>query len=180
MSQDSDRVKRLVEIKEKLEKRVRRLESSLKDSQELLETVNALLLEKGFKHPQITKDALKPQPTEPEKTVIPEPNPVSLEGSSSTPESVIPLRAAGGELLAILHSTEDSLRVLPAEDKSFDVNTPPFTQFLVQCHPWLPPLSGLPSPSPMLSKISPFCLACPAQMTKCNLHPLCVNPQMPP
>jgi len=132
MSQDSDRVKRLVEIKEKLEKRVRRLESSLKDSQELLETVNALLLEKGFKRPQITKDALKPQPTEPEKMVIPEPSHAPLEGSSPMPESVIPLRAAGGELLAILHSTEDSLRVLPAEDKSFDVNTPPFTQFLVE------------------------------------------------
>jgi hypothetical protein len=129
MSQDADKVKRLVEIKETLEKRVQRLESSLKDSQDLLETVNSLLLQKGFKHPEISKDALKPQ--EPEKTVAPEPSPM-VENPVGTPESVIPLRAASGELLAILHSTEDSLRVLPAEDKSFDVNTPPFTQFLVE------------------------------------------------
>jgi hypothetical protein len=131
MSQDADKVKRLVEIKERLEKRVQRLESSLKDSQELLETVNGLLLQKGFKHPEISKDALKPQPPEPEKTVAPEPSPM-VENPVGAPESVIPLRAASGELLAILHSTEDSLRVLPAEDKSFDVNTPPFTQFLVE------------------------------------------------
>jgi hypothetical protein len=131
MSQDADKVKRLVEIKERLEKRVQRLESSLKDSQELLETVNGLLLQKGFKHPEISKDALKPQPPEPEKTVAPEPSPM-FENPVCTPESVIPLRAASGELLAILHSTEDSLRVLPAEDKSFNVNIPPFTQFLVE------------------------------------------------
>ncbi len=131
MSPDADRVKRLVEIKEKLERKVRKLDSSLKDAQELLETVNALLLEKGFKHPQIAKDELKPQVPEPEKTGPPELS-VPLEGSSVTPENVIPLRAATGELLAILHSAEDSLRVLPAEDKNFDVNTPPFAQFLVE------------------------------------------------
>jgi hypothetical protein len=28
--------------------------------------------------------------------------------------------------------TENSLRALPAADKNFDVNTPPFTQFLVE------------------------------------------------
>ncbi len=37
-----------------------------------------------------------------------------------------------GELLANLYVSEDSLRVVLAEDKDFDINTPPFTQFLVE------------------------------------------------
>jgi hypothetical protein len=35
-------------------------------------------------------------------------------------------------LLAELHMTENSLRALPAADKNFDVNTPPFNQFLIE------------------------------------------------
>jgi hypothetical protein len=47
-------------------------------------------------------------------------------------ENVVPLKAASGELMAVLYLTNDSLRALPAADKSFDVNTPPFNQFLVE------------------------------------------------
>jgi hypothetical protein len=61
---------------------------------------------------------------------------VTVEPSPPLPpteyESVIPLKTVTGELLATLHVSEDSLRVVPAEDKSFNVNTPPFTPFLVE------------------------------------------------
>jgi hypothetical protein len=44
------------------------------------------------------------------------------------------LRTTNGELLAdlYLNETQDSLRVVPANDKDFDINTPPFTHFLVE------------------------------------------------
>jgi hypothetical protein len=44
----------------------------------------------------------------------------------------VPLKTASGELIAVLYLTDNSLRALPAADKSFDVNTPPFNQFLVE------------------------------------------------
>jgi hypothetical protein len=130
MSQDSERVKRLVAFREKLQRRVEKLEAELKDQQAMLETVNTILLEKGFKRPEITKETAK-QETQPPKEIGVEAGSSPIEPPSAS-ENVIPLQAGTGELLAILHSTENSLRVLPAEDKNFNVNTPPFTQFLVE------------------------------------------------
>ena len=42
------------------------------------------------------------------------------------------MKTVAGEVLAILHVSVGSLKVLPAEDKNFNVNTPPFTHFLLQ------------------------------------------------
>jgi len=130
MSQDSEKVKRLVDFKEKLQKRVEKLEAELKDQQVMLETVNTILLEKGFKRPEITKETTKQEISPPRKIDM-EHESSPIEPPSAT-ENVIPLQAGTGELLAILHTTENSLRALPAEDKNFDVNTPPFGQFLVE------------------------------------------------
>ena len=47
-------------------------------------------------------------------------------------ESVMQLKAASGEPLATLYLADDSLRLVPAEGKNFNVNTSPFTQFLVE------------------------------------------------
>jgi len=47
-------------------------------------------------------------------------------------ERSIPLKTVTGDLLADLYVGEDLMRVVLAEDKSFDVNTPPFTSFLVE------------------------------------------------
>jgi len=131
MSQDAEKIKRLVEFKKKLEKRVEKLESELKELQTMLEAVNSILLEKGFKRAEITKI-----PAEIE--VLPSKEEVMAEHEPSPPqpptefENVIPLKTVTGELLANLYISEDSLRVLPAEDKDFNINTPPFTPFLVE------------------------------------------------
>jgi hypothetical protein len=47
---------------------------------------------------------------------------------------VIELKTAEGEPLGelLLNEADASLRVVPARDKRFDINTPPFTQFLVE------------------------------------------------
>jgi hypothetical protein len=47
-------------------------------------------------------------------------------------ENATPLQAMTGELLANLYASEDSVRVVMAEGKDFNVNTPPFTHFLVE------------------------------------------------
>jgi hypothetical protein len=131
MPEESEKVKRLVEFKEKLAEKVIELESELKDLQAMAETLDSILLEKGFRRVEMPKEPTAAKPL-PQKTEAPiEPEPSILEPPPAS-ENVIPLKTSAGELLAILHITENSLRVLPAGDKSFNVNTPPFTQFLVE------------------------------------------------
>ncbi len=130
MSQDVDKIKRLVAFKKKLEKRVEELESELRELQTMLETVNSVLLEKGFKRAEIAK-----------APAVTETLPLKEEAEESkqyypTPtvehENIIALKATSGEILANLYLSENSLRVVLAEDKDFNVNTPPFTQFLIE------------------------------------------------
>ena len=127
MSQDSEKLKRLVSFKQKLEKRVEELELELKELQATLEAINSILIEKGFKRAEITKPPAEIEALPPKEEVMVEPSP-----QPSTEYESVPLRAVTGELLATLYVSEDSLRVVPAEGKSFTINTPPFTPFLVE------------------------------------------------
>jgi uncharacterized protein Smg (DUF494 family) len=129
MSEQADKMKKLVAFKKKLENRVDELESELRELQTMLETVNVILLEKGFKHAEIVKAPAMAEtlPTKEEAEAKPSyPAPTAEYGN------VIPLKTFTGELLANLHLGEDSLRVVLAEDKNFSSDTPPFTQFLIE------------------------------------------------
>jgi hypothetical protein len=130
MSQDAERMRSLVEFKGKLEKRIGKLEAELEDLQGTLETVNSILLEKGFKRADTIKEPPLRETALSTEEIALEPEASAHEPSIS--ENVIPLKTATGELLAVLYLTEDSLRALPAADKSFDINTPPFTHFLLE------------------------------------------------
>ena len=130
MLDEAERIKRLVAFKKRLEDQTEKLDAEFKEVQTMLETVNSLLLEKGFKRIEIPREAAATPPEE---------KAVSVAESSSTrpqalPENVSQLNASNGELLAELYwnETENSLRVVPASDKNFDINTPPFTHFLVE------------------------------------------------
>ena len=131
MSQDAERVRRLVEFKEKLTKKVEEVEEELKDLQATLETVNSILLEKGFQRADTIKDLSGKEKATLEKEIEAEPEESTHETAVSS-ENVIPLKTGTGELLAVLHLTGNSLRALPAADKNFEINTPPFIQFLVE------------------------------------------------
>ncbi|MCL6578301.1 MAG: hypothetical protein K6T73_02820 [Candidatus Bathyarchaeota archaeon] len=128
MSQDSDKIKKLVAFKKKLEKKVEELDSELKELQAMLEAVNSVLLEKGFKRAEIDKPPAEAEVSPPKEEAMAEP---SAPHFLTEYESVVQLKTVTGELLANLYVTEDSLRVVPAEGKNFNVNTPPFTHFLV-------------------------------------------------
>jgi hypothetical protein len=133
MPEDAEKVKRLISFKTKLEERAQKLDSELKEVETMLETVNSLLLEKGFQRLEIPKETLKAETNGQEEPMI-----AASERASPMPpassESVTELKTTGGELLAELYVSEngDSVHVVPAGDKRFDVNTPPFTQFLIE------------------------------------------------
>ena len=133
MSESSERMKRLVSFKKKLEDRAQELDSELKEVQTMLETVNSLLLEKGFKRIEIPKGtpktivALREEPA----SAPSEPEPVQ---AAAPMESVVELKATDGDILAelLINEAEGSIRVVPARNKNFNTGTPPFTQFLVE------------------------------------------------
>lgn len=132
MSEDAERMKRLVEFKKKLENRIEELSSDLKDSQTMLETVNFLLVEKGFRRLEVTKENIKTESTSLEGRLNEAEFGSSPLQSMTKHENVTPLQTMTGELLANVYVTGDSLRVVLAEDKDFNINTPPFTQFFVE------------------------------------------------
>ena len=133
MPEDAEKVKKLISFKTKLEERAQKLDSELKEVETMLETVNSLLLEKGFRRLEIPKETLKAETAGQEEHMIAVSEHASPMPSASS-ESVTELRTTGGELLAELYVSEngDSVHVVPAGDKRFDVNTPPFTQFLIE------------------------------------------------
>ena len=128
---DSEKMKALVAFKEKLEKRLGELETETKEVSTTLDTVNSILLEKGFKRGDIKEVVQSPaEPTssakfnvEEEKAAMPQ---------AQEPENVIPLKTVNEETLAIIYVEKDELHVLPDESKSFSVKTPPFSNFLVE------------------------------------------------
>jgi hypothetical protein len=126
MSLGSEKMKALVAFKKKLEKRIEELDAELKDATVTLETVNAILLEKGFKRGDINE-----VPKMPEDTASSVEEKAPLPAGQET-ESVISLKTLNEEPLAIIYVEKDSLHVLPDESKSFSVNTPPFSHFLVE------------------------------------------------
>ena len=128
MSEDVEKIKRLVSFKKKLEEKVEALEAELKELQTMLETVNSIILEKGFRHAEIKKE-MTAEISEPKEEV-------KAEAASSSrfvePENIVLLKTFNDELLATLHVGGNLLRIVPAEDKSFNYNMPPFVQFLIE------------------------------------------------
>jgi len=127
MSEEAEKVKKFVAFKKKLEKRVEGLESELNELRLMLEAVNSILLEKGFKRAEIAKTPVTAEVSPVKEEVLVQPPQPSAEY-----ENVIPLKTVTGESLATLYINQDSLRIVLAEDKNFNINTPPFTQFLVE------------------------------------------------
>jgi len=129
MSQDAEKIKKLISFKKNLEEKVETLQTELKELQAMLETVNSVLLEKGFKHAEIKKESTA-EILQPKGEIKAES--ISSPQSAAEFENAVPLKTFNDELLATLYVSENSLRVVPAEDKSFSFSTPPFTQFLIE------------------------------------------------
>ena len=117
-----EKMKKLADFRQRLEKRIEETSAELEDLLGMLELADSVLLEKGFRRAEVAK------PAEP-AAKIPE---ASAPAATVEYESVVPLKTLLGDLLAHLYTGKDMLRVVLAEDKKFNVNTPPFMQFLVE------------------------------------------------
>jgi hypothetical protein len=135
LAQDQEKMKSVIAFKKRLEDQLDRLTVETKEVQAALDTVNQILLEKGFKRGDIKEVPVVPASV-PKEVVLPkhEPEPpkaTALQQHTES-ESVIPLKTMADEPLALIYFEKQSIHVLPDESKNFSVNTPPFTNFLVE------------------------------------------------
>lgn len=128
MSQEAEEIKKLLSFKKRLEKRVEKLESELKELQTILDAVNSMLLAKGFKRAEITKTTSSVETTPKKEEIAQQLKPAPQVSF----KEVTPLTTIDGELLATLYIGDNFLKIVLAEDKGFNVNTPPFNQFFVE------------------------------------------------
>ncbi len=126
---DSDKIKKLADFRQRLEKRIEETSAELEGLLVLLEFADATLLEKGFKRAEVSEPSV---PGSVPSSPISEASAKVAVPRVVEYESVVPLKTVTGDLLANLYTGKDSLHIILAEDKEFDVNTPPFLQFLVE------------------------------------------------
>jgi len=115
-----ERIKKIAKLRAILEKRVESMEEELDGLKTLLELIDATLLEEGFKKAEIPKSI---QP--PSRQVTSQPSVIKQKKG-------VALKTVTGDLLAQLYIEKDSMQVAFAEDKKFDINTPPFSSFLLE------------------------------------------------
>lgn len=113
---DSDEKRKLAEFRTRLLRQITEAEDDLENLRILLKFIDETLLEKGFKKAEVLRQ-------KPKKTDVPPPVDASM---------ITPLKASAGEILATLSLSDETLRVIVAEDKVFNAQTPPFKQFLIE------------------------------------------------
>lgn len=128
---EEEKIKKIAELRTLLEERVTKMEKELEQWQALLDFVNATLVKEGFKKAEIVKPPPPPTMPPPAEEAAP-PEAPTVQPPVLEYEQAIPLKTVTGDLLANLYVSEDSMRVVLAEDKQFDINTPPFRTFLLE------------------------------------------------
>ena len=135
LAQNQEKMKSMIDFKKRLEDQLDKLNAETKEVHATLDTVNMILLEKGFKRGDIKKIPTGPASVL-EEVVLPkhelDPPKVTITRQLTEPESVIPLKTMTDEPLALIHFDNQSIHVLPDESKNFNVKTPPFSNFLVE------------------------------------------------
>jgi hypothetical protein len=132
LAQDQEKMKSMIAFKKRLEEQLEKLTAETKEVQAALDTVNTILLEKGFKRGDIKE---VPEAPIPKEVILPKQEPETPKPAAQhtpEPESVIPLKTMTDEPLALIYFDKQSIHVLPDESKHFSVNTPPFGNFLVE------------------------------------------------
>ena len=119
---DREEVQALLKSRERIERRINRLMAELKHLQFLLKLIDERIAAASFKPAEalVAKAAPEAPPAQP-----PAPPSQAQLGEA------YPLKASDGTLLATLYVKGDELRLVPSEELKFNVNTPPFQQFLI-------------------------------------------------
>jgi hypothetical protein len=125
-------MKAMIAFKKRLEEQLEKLTSETKEVQSTLDAVNVILLEKGFKRGDIKEVSATPVQA-PKEVVLPkEVELPAIAPQQGETESVIPLKTMADEPLALMYFEKQTIHVMPDESKNFNVNTPPFSNFLVE------------------------------------------------
>jgi hypothetical protein len=122
-NEEKEKIKKIAKLRATLEKRVEAMEAELDEMKTLLSLLDTTLVKESFKRAEISKPAQAPQK---EETLPPPPPPAVPQKRG------VPLRTVTGDLLAELYTEKESMQIVLAEDKNFDINTPPFTSFFVE------------------------------------------------
>ncbi|HEY9753793.1 MAG TPA: hypothetical protein V6C97_01385 [Oculatellaceae cyanobacterium] len=137
-------MKAMIAFKKRLEDQLEKLNTEAKEIQATLDAVNGILLTTGFKRGDVKdatapapamKEVVLPKPAEPAKPqpqAAAAPPPTVPAAQPVEQETVIPLKAQNEEPLALMYFEKQQIHVMPDESKKFSVNTPPFTNFLVE------------------------------------------------
>jgi hypothetical protein len=119
--EEREKIKNIAKLRALLEKRVEEMQTELEGMKTLLGLIDSTLLKESFKRAKVTKPAQSPQKQE---TTHPTPAKPQKKG--------IPLKTVTGDILAHIYTEKDNAQIVMAEDKNFDINTPPFTSFFVE------------------------------------------------
>lgn len=114
------KLKKIAELREILEERIKSLEAEIEGLKIILEFVNNLLLERSFRR---VEEMISAKVSE---------VPSITQPPTIEPSRIIPLKTSSGELLANIYVEDRNLRVVPEPGKKFDMNVPPFETFLVE------------------------------------------------
>lgn len=110
---DEEVVKKLIDLRSYLEKRIQELEEESEKLRSLFKIVDEVIATRSFRMAEtIPITQSKPAPPVEQR-----------EG--------IPLKTSSGILLANMYTSDSEVRVVPAEGLAFNVNTPPFQAFLI-------------------------------------------------
>ncbi|WP_309491856.1 hypothetical protein [Candidatus Hecatella orcuttiae] len=113
-SEEKEELKRLLESKKKIEKRISRHQNEIEHLKTVLGLLDKLILERSYKvAAELPRKETPPSPPEAAKEVF-------------------SLTARDGTLLANVYLAENFLKAVPEENLKLNVNTPPFQQFLVR------------------------------------------------
>ena len=119
--EEREKIKKIAKLRAPLEKRVEDMETELDELKTLLSLIDSTLLKESFKKAEVTKPVQTPQ-----KQETPQPSPIK------PPKRGIPLKTVTGDLLAQIYTEKEVMYITLAEDKNFDINTPPFISFFVE------------------------------------------------
>ena len=119
--EEREKIKKIAKLRALLEKRVEEMKTELEGMKTLMGLIDSTLLKESFKRAEVTKPAQSPQ-----KQEKPQPTPTKPQKRG------IPLKTVTGDILAQIYTEKDLVQIVMAEDKNFDINTPPFTSFFLE------------------------------------------------
>lgn len=116
-----DVTKSLADLKKYLEERLSALTTEVEHLKLLMKLVDEALAKFSFKPAstlEVTKETVQPQPAQPR----------GLE----TETLILASSRMGNRLLGKMYIGEGYLRIVPVQDLEFNINIPPFRQFLIE------------------------------------------------